>query len=67
MTVYTKFYDAPDINRKEIEVIRYWNNGCKEDQRDVDYRKTLQIYADSLSQEEARKGLEVLKIMFGEK
>lgn len=57
--------ELADINRKEIEVIRYWNNGCRDDQSDTDYREALRSYADALSQEEARKGLEVLKLIFG--
>ena len=56
-----------DINRKEIEVISYWNRGCQDDTEAVDYRAALRSYVDSLDQDEARKGLKVLKIMFDDK
>ena len=60
-----------EINKKEIEVIRYWNSGMAEPaasgEIQADAKQQLLEYVGKLNEEEAGKALSVLKVMFGEK
>ena len=60
--------ELSEINKKEIEVIQYWNSGMAEPaEAPRDAKQRLLEYVGKLNAEESERALMALKGFFGEK